>query len=688
VLFAVIMGCGIRPTIGNSSGDDSKVPTPVPLRVVPQTLPSAKAGLLYGISLAAIGGVPSYRWAVLAGILPNGIGLDVSTGLLSGTTNQTGLFPFSAKVTDSKGNSAYISLSLSVLGNVTPPSLTITTGSLQAATQEVAYSASLSAVGGVPPYRWQVSGDTLPIGFGLDAGSGLLSGTTNQVGVFPLYAEVTDAGGAVSYGSLSLTVLSNDVSCGPPKYCARTDLRVQQISSVPFSSPIGANTTAIDPDFNAHLVRITDAMTNPAKSNQSYFGGLGGSEDVPVWSADDGMFFVQDGGANILPFSFNENSMTASRLYVSQFPDTGGIILPRGVWSSLIPALFYEFKGARIYSLDLSDPNTVPLPQLVEDFAADPACGLPSGFQATWQAIGGISHDDSLFAVALSDSGHQGTGTYALFYKMGAGCRMLNTATGVWSGAWGEAGTYSLPQRFDIHNLKLSAGGIFATLQHQRHGCLNGTQCPERPYFLEIGTLSAWNCSNGNDFCGGHWTGVGYNHFVNDSGPGGATPFTIRLFNDPLKYTELLSQDQQPPNHTGVLDSHISWQNDDSLDTKPVFVTSTTSTTPFQTALYNEVYAVATDGSGTIWRFCHTFITGKSQFFSTKNAIGGVSHKGRLFLFSSDMMGGLGCPDGTANCTADQARGDVFVVELIQFHFHRVNRKMNEAAMAMDLRPE
>jgi hypothetical protein len=87
--------------------------------------------------------------------------------------------------------------------------------------------------------------------------------------------------------------------------------------------------------------------------------------------------------------------------------------------------------------------------------------------------------------------------------------------------------------------------------------------------------------------------------------------------------------------------------------------------TSFPAPWYDEILGVAADGSGKVWRFAHSFITGRSQSFATKYGIGSVSQDGRFFLFSSDWMGTLGSQSQAAACSvAKDCRGDVFVVEL------------------------
>src|ERR1700683_3255749 len=71
--------------------------------------------------------------------------------------------------------------------------LSIATQTLSSATETTPYSVGLAAMGGVPPYSWEVSSGTLPGGFTLASNTGVLSGTTTQIGTFIFSATVTDS---------------------------------------------------------------------------------------------------------------------------------------------------------------------------------------------------------------------------------------------------------------------------------------------------------------------------------------------------------------------------------------------------------------------------------------------------------------------------------------------------------------
>src|SRR5580698_264638 len=70
------------------------------LTVTTTSLTVATAGTAYSNTLHASGGTTPYTWSLTSGTLPSGISLQ-STGVLSGTTSQTGQFSITVEATDS-----------------------------------------------------------------------------------------------------------------------------------------------------------------------------------------------------------------------------------------------------------------------------------------------------------------------------------------------------------------------------------------------------------------------------------------------------------------------------------------------------------------------------------------------------------------------------------------------------------
>jgi hypothetical protein len=84
------------------------------LAITTSAIAGAETAVTYSATLSAIGGVTPYQWALAGGSLPSGIQLQTASGIISGMATLAGSYPFTAKVTDSSGNSATIALSLTV----------------------------------------------------------------------------------------------------------------------------------------------------------------------------------------------------------------------------------------------------------------------------------------------------------------------------------------------------------------------------------------------------------------------------------------------------------------------------------------------------------------------------------------------------------------------------------------------
>ena len=100
-------------------------------------------------------------------------------------------------------------------GTPAPTPVTITTSGLPAGTVGNAYAATLTASGGTSPYKWALTGGSLPAGLSLDAASGALAGTpsatANQTS---LTFQVSDSSSTPQTASatFSLTVSAGKIS--------------------------------------------------------------------------------------------------------------------------------------------------------------------------------------------------------------------------------------------------------------------------------------------------------------------------------------------------------------------------------------------------------------------------------------------------------------------------------------------
>jgi len=71
------------------------------LSVSTTTLPEITAGNDYDAPVVAVGGVTPYHWSISVGSLPTGVSLSATSGVISGTTQQTGQYSLTVHVTDS-----------------------------------------------------------------------------------------------------------------------------------------------------------------------------------------------------------------------------------------------------------------------------------------------------------------------------------------------------------------------------------------------------------------------------------------------------------------------------------------------------------------------------------------------------------------------------------------------------------
>jgi hypothetical protein len=187
------------------------------LAVTTTSLPNGVVGTPYVASLTATGGTPGYTWSQTSGgTMPNGVSLG-SSGIFNGTPTKTGTFgPYVFEVTDSTSATAS-SGSLSI--TVTDSAPAIATSVLPQGIVNSAYSVTLAASGGTPPYTWtETSGAVLPPGLANITSAGVIAGTPTTAGIYgPYVFTVTDSTHATAApASLTLTIGSPVVaSCTP-----------------------------------------------------------------------------------------------------------------------------------------------------------------------------------------------------------------------------------------------------------------------------------------------------------------------------------------------------------------------------------------------------------------------------------------------------------------------------------------
>jgi uncharacterized protein (TIGR03437 family) len=175
------------------------------------TLPAATVTVHYSQSLSAAGGVSPYSFT--ASGLPAGLSLS-SSGVLSGIPTATGSFTLAVQVTDSAGKS--FSENLTLVVNSLPAPLTITGGPLTGGIVATAYSANLSATGGVTPIVWSLIGGSLPPGLYLTGSSAVIQGLPKTAGTYSFTLQAADSNGALSSATYSIVISPASLTLSVP----------------------------------------------------------------------------------------------------------------------------------------------------------------------------------------------------------------------------------------------------------------------------------------------------------------------------------------------------------------------------------------------------------------------------------------------------------------------------------------
>jgi MYXO-CTERM domain-containing protein len=169
------------------------------LRIATTDLRNATVGVDYAVQFLAAGGQGGYTWSLAGGVLPPGLHLEAD-GLLHGAAEEAGVFLFQVGVTSGSAT-ATRAFALEAIEAHGP--LAITLDELPPAFRGLEYQATLSASGGLPPYRWTCPGR--PSWLGLQ--NPLLFGTPNAVAdPVGFTCTVADANGTTASREYRLAV--------------------------------------------------------------------------------------------------------------------------------------------------------------------------------------------------------------------------------------------------------------------------------------------------------------------------------------------------------------------------------------------------------------------------------------------------------------------------------------------------
>jgi hypothetical protein len=442
---------------------------------------------------------------------------------------------------------------------------------------------------------------------------------------------------AAGMASDAKTAASPDKTCGPPNYCARTDRKIETYPATPPKlGPAGSSVT--DPNFGTRILRVTDTKTSSKREGSPLM--TPSSSEQNSWNSTSTRFYVETNGGQYLLYDFDPATMTARQ---SRSFGTPWGAEPQ--FSYTQPNLMYGFgpRSTQFQQYDVSSDKVTILHDITSCVKLE---SDDIGHSIT------VSADDSRMETSVGPK--QGSNYIVYIYDRQQGCRWYNTNTGEIGGKWGPKGTVSIPDRFTIHNIRMSKSGKYVYVAR-------ANPSPHHHWVVwEIETMNVVVCSTE---CSGH-RAMGYSHLVGPSGQSHPMDLLLRPLNHLEDSKSLIPQLGRTSGYW--YDQHFSWNNANPDDTHPICLSTDRPSNPNTPGTplavdgpwENEILCVETDGKDSkVWRFAHTFSTAKNGFWSQPR--GNISPDGRFFMFTSDWEDQLG-----ETMDGKKFRTDVFIVEL------------------------
>ncbi len=429
-------------------------------------LPPGQVGVQYGANVTTTGGTAPFTYSAV-GVMPPGIGLNGTTGVLSGIPQTNGTFAFQISVRDANGATAFATATVTVTG--TP--IQITSLTFPAARVAQSYSTPLTVLGGTAPFTWSILSPTVPPP-GIGISQSTLSGIPNTIGLFPFTIRVVDSAGVAAQANVSVAVNPALLTIGSTSLPAA-------IPGAPYQASLSAT------GGNAPYVWALGSGTLPAGITLAPNGLLTGTPtaagtanfSVRVTDTPSGLIGYP-GGAAVQDFTLTVGTGVLSivptalpaaivgQAFASTLTATGGI--PPYSWSvsaGTLPAgvtlgtngVFSgtpTIAGASNFTVQVRDSVNATA---TRDFTVTTTAGLN---------ISTATLDDAVVNVAYSMTLAAQNGTAPFTYTLAGGALPAGitlTSAGIFTGTPTVAGTFSLVVRV-VDRGNLAATKAFSLL--------------------------------------------------------------------------------------------------------------------------------------------------------------------------------------------------------------------------------
>ena len=256
VLLALLTACGGGASL--SSGPPPVSPGPALTITTNSLLPGTLQNHAYSVTLAAANGKGALNWSIApvssTTLFVDGLSIDPSTGVLSGTANFAGTGGFVAHVTDSASPPQTASKGFTITA-ADPLQAPAPQNNTIRQFQDIVPVTPVFQ-GGVFPFTFFLTG-SLPPGLRLDRATGQISGSATGVGIYPSTLIIQDSFSPPEVVSEQLTI-----KVIPPLLAVQNSLPSRILQNRPFNGAVIA-TGGIPP---YHFALVSGSSMPPGLS--------------------------------------------------------------------------------------------------------------------------------------------------------------------------------------------------------------------------------------------------------------------------------------------------------------------------------------------------------------------------------------------------------------------------------------